>query len=94
MNLTKSDLVDAIYKKHDELTKSEASHFIETFLKVVKDNLIDGSDLLLSGFGKFSVNEKRTRKGRNPATGETLILAARRVVTFRPSGKLRDRINT
>ena len=55
--------------------------------------LTSGEDVLISGFGKFCVNEKRQRKGRNPATGEDMMLAARRVVTFKCSGQLREKIN-
>jgi len=55
--------------------------------------LESGEDVLISGFGKFCVKEKRKRRGRNPATGEDMMLAPRRVVIFRCSGKLRDRIN-
>ena len=56
-------------------------------------NLASGDDVLISGFGKFKVREKTERKGRNPATGEDMMLEPRRVVTFKCSGKLRDRIN-
>jgi integration host factor subunit alpha len=58
-----------------------------------KETLISGSDLLLSGFGKFNVRDKKTRRGRNPQTGDDLMLDARRVVTFKPSGILRDKVN-
>ena len=66
---------------------------IETLLELIKFTLASGEDVLISGFGKFCVNDKRQRKGRNPATGEDMILAARRVVTFKCSGQLRDKIN-
>jgi integration host factor subunit alpha len=55
--------------------------------------LESGEDVLISGFGKFQVRKKRERRGRNPATGEDLMLAPRRVVTFKGSGKLREKIN-
>lgn len=90
--LTKANLVNMVYEEHD-LGKAEALEAVETFLKLAKDCLSGGEDLLLSGFGKFSVKEKRERRGRNPQTGESLMLAPRRVVTFKPSGQLRDRIN-
>ncbi|WP_136807527.1 integration host factor subunit alpha [Desulfosediminicola flagellatus] len=93
MTLTKADLVEAIYKHHDSITKAGAIDAVEAFLRISKENLISGSGLLLSGFGKFCVNDKRQRKGRNPQTGEDLMLDARRVVTFKPSGILRDRVN-
>ena len=93
MTLTKLDLVQQIYKKHESLTKSQATESVEALLRLSKDALITGSDLLLSGFGKFNVKHKKKRLGRNPQTGEQLNLDARRVVTFKPSGILRDRIN-
>jgi len=93
MTLTKADLVQQIYKNHDNLTKTQASEAVESFLRLSKDTLISGSDLLLSGFGKFNVRNKNPRRGRNPQTGEDLTLEARRVVTFKPSGLLRDKVN-
>jgi integration host factor subunit alpha len=62
-------------------------------LEIIKSALTDGDDVLVSGFGKFCVKEKRPRRGRNPATGEDLMLRQRRVVTFKCSGKLRNKIN-
>jgi integration host factor subunit alpha len=66
---------------------------VETFLALSKNSLIEGEDLLLSGFGKFNVKDKKARRGRNPQTGDELTLDARRVVTFKPSGILRAKIN-
>ncbi len=93
MTLTKADLVQQVYKNHDNLTKSQATESVEAFLRLSKDTLINGSDLLISGFGKFNVKDKNSRRGRNPQTGDDLTLDARRVVTFKPSGLLRNRIN-
>jgi integration host factor subunit alpha len=93
MTLTKADLVQQVYKNHDNLTKAQATDAVEAFLRLSKDTLISGSDLLLSGFGKFNVRDKNPRRGRNPQTGDDLTLDARRVVTFKPSGILRNRIN-
>jgi len=93
MTLTKADLVEQVYKNHDNLTKAQAVDAVEAFLKLSKNTLISGSDLLLSGFGKFNVRDKNPRRGRNPQTGEDLDLDARRVVTFHPSGILRSKIN-
>lgn len=72
---------------------AKASDAIESFLRLSKGCLVEGNDLLLSGFGKFNVKDKRERKGRNPQTGETLILDSRRVITFSPSGLLRNSVN-
>jgi integration host factor subunit alpha len=66
---------------------------VETLLELIKSKLASGEDLLVSGFGKFSVKEKRERRGRNPATGEEMMLRPRKVVTFKCSGQLRDKIN-
>jgi integration host factor subunit alpha len=93
MTLTKADLVQQVYKNHDTLTKAQATDSVESFLRISKNSLIDGQDLLLSGFGKFNVKDKNARRGRNPQTGDELTLEARRVVTFKPSGILRDKIN-
>ncbi len=94
MTLTKADLVQAVYRnKHPRLSKSQSAEAVEHFLSIAKETLISGEDLLLSGFGKFNVKDKRARRGRNPQTGEELMLEARRVVTFKPSGILRRKIN-
>jgi len=93
MKLTKVGLVEQIYKHHETLTKVQATEAVEALLRISKDSLIGGSDLLISGFGRFHVRNKRSRIGRNPQTGDELILDARRVVTFKPSGLLRDRLN-
>ena len=92
MTLTKADLVQNVYQKHN-LTKAQAADIVEAFLHITKKCLQNGEDLLISGFGKFNVKEKSARRGRNPQTGEELILSERKVVTFKPSGILRDRIN-
>ena len=93
MKLTKAGLVRQVYKQHNLLTQKEAAEAVDTILRISKDSLISGSDLLLSGFGKFNVRDKRPRRGRNPQTGEQLTLEARRVVTFKPSGILRNKVN-
>ena len=92
MTLTKADLVQNVYQKHD-LTKAQAAAAVEAFLHIAKECLVNGEDLLISGFGKFNVKSKNSRRGRNPQTGKELILDARQVVTFKPSGILRERIN-
>jgi len=93
MTLTKADLVQKVYKSHDNLTKAQATHAVETLLNTMKKCLANGEELLISGFGKFNVKDKNARRGRNPQTGEELILEPRRVITFKPSGILRTRIN-
>jgi integration host factor subunit alpha len=92
MALTKTDIVQ-IVTKETGLPKNKSVHAVEWLLEIVKDTLASGEDVLISGFGKFCVREKSERRGRNPATGGSLMLPARRVVTFKCSGKLRDRCN-
>lgn len=92
MTLTKSHLIEAI-SEQDGFTRKKSTETVETILEIIKSTLETGEDFLISGFGKFCVQEKRERRGRNPATGEEMILAPRRVVTFKCSGQLRDRIN-
>ena len=93
MTLTKAGIVANVYRDHPTLTKAQSVEVVETFLSTAKAAMIDGNDLLLSGFGKFYVKSKGPRRGRNPQTGTSLELGARRVVTFKPSGLLRARVN-
>ena len=93
MTLTKNQITDSIQDKL-ELSKTEAYEVMEELLEIIKDTIEDGNCLMISGFGKFSVNEKKARKGRNPATNKEMILSERRVVTFKCSGQLRKTINT
>jgi len=92
MALTKADIVEALQAEIG-FTKHNSTDIIESLLELIKSTLETGEDVLVSGFGKFCVNEKRERRGRNPATGEDLMLAPRKVVTFKCSGKLRERVN-
>lgn len=91
MALTKSDIVEKIYNMG--FSKKESVDIIEDLIEIIKKSLQDGEDVLISGFGKFCVKNKTERRGRNPATGEDLMLRERQVVTFKCSGKLRDKIN-
>jgi integration host factor subunit alpha len=92
MTLTKAQIVDLI---HEELPfpKNKSTEVIEGLIEIIKSSLANGEDVLISGFGKFCVKNKRERRGRNPATGNDLILDKRKVVTFKCSGKLREKIN-
>jgi integration host factor subunit alpha len=92
MALTKVQIVESI-QNQTGFPKNKSIEIVETLLEIIKRTLAAGEDVLISGFGKFSVKEKNERKGRNPATGEDLVLKPRKVVTFKCSGKLRDRIN-
>jgi integration host factor subunit alpha len=91
MALTKNDIVTRVNDLG--FTQKKSAEIVESLLEIIKRCLSEGEDLLVSGFGKFCVKTKRPRRGRNPATGEDLILDQRRVVTFKCSGKLRDKIN-
>jgi integration host factor subunit alpha len=90
--LTKHDIVEQVYTKLG-FSKNQSVETVEALLELIKASLASGEDVLVSGFGKFCVKHKKERKGRNPATGEDAILPARRVVTFKCSGKLRKTVN-
>lgn len=90
--LTKAQIVNSIQKQFG-LTRNRSIDLVETLLEIIKKTLESGEDVMISGFGKFCVNQKRARRGRNPATGDDMMLAPRKVVTFKCSGKLRDKIN-
>ena len=92
MALIKSQIVEEISSRIG-FTKKRSADAVEALLEIIKSTLSSGEDVLISGFGKFCVKEKDTRRGRNPATGETMMLAPRKVVTFKCSQKLRDQVN-
>ncbi len=92
MTLTKAHIVETVAKQNG-YPKNQSFEVIETLLEIMKRTLESSEDVLISGFGRFCVKEKRKRRGRNPATGQDMILEPRRVVTFKCSGKLRDKIN-
>jgi len=92
MALTKNKIVEQI-QTGCGFPKNQSVEITESLLEIIKSTLASGDDVLVSGFGKFCVRDKKERKGRNPATDEDLILPARRVVTFKCSGKLRDKVN-
>jgi integration host factor subunit alpha len=92
MALTKANIIDAI-QKNIGLPKKDCIELMENLIETMKKALESNDHILISGFGKFSVNEKKPRRGRNPASGEDMILNKRRVVTFKCSGKLREKIN-
>lgn len=92
MALTKDHLVNSLYNNL-EIPKSKSASIIETLLQKIKKTLENKEDVLISGFGKFCVKEKKDRRGRNPATGEDLTLEARRVIVFKCSGVLREKVN-
>ena len=93
MTLTKSHVINAIADQVG-IPKNHSSEILETLLEIIKKALESGDDVMISNFGKFCVKEKKARRGRNPATGETMMLKPRKVVTFRCSGELREKINS
>ncbi|MDY0362172.1 MAG: integration host factor subunit alpha [Desulforegulaceae bacterium] len=92
MTLTKQDIIENVSYRLDYPQK-KAVHVTETLLEIIKKTLGNGERVLVSGFGSFEVNDKKARKGRNPATGDTMILEQRRVVTFKCSNNLRKKVN-
>lgn len=92
MTLTKTTMAEKLTEKLD-LPTDKAQKALEILLDIMKETIINGEEIMISGFGKFHVNEKKARKGRNPATSSEMILAARKVVTFNCSGKLKEKLN-
>ena len=92
MTLKKSNIVESI-SNHLGFTRKKSVETVEILLESIKKTLESGDDVLISGFGKFSVINKKERRGRNPATGDDMMLKPRKVVTFKCSGKLREKIN-
>ena len=92
MALTKADLIDSMYNQVG-LSKTKSAQVVDSLLGIIKKTLEDGEDVLISGLGKFCVKEKGKRRGRNPQTGEELMMKSRRVVRFRCSGVLREKVN-
>ena len=92
MTLTKARIVDAMAEAN-EFPRNKTAKTVETLLEIIKDTLVSGEDVLISNFGKFCIKWKSERKGRNPATGDDMMLAPRKIVTFKCSGKLRERVN-
>ncbi len=93
MTCTKTTIIEKISENINQ-SPLEAKNTVETLLEIMKSTLASGEDVMISGFGKFQVNEKAPRKGRNPAKGEPMMLKKRRVVTFKCAGVLRDKLNT
>jgi len=92
MTLTKADIISTI-QENLQFPRKECVDIVEDLLEIMKQTMSRGEDILISGFGKFCIKDKKQRRGRNPSTGDDMILHPRRVVTFRCSGKLRNKIN-
>ncbi len=92
ITLTKADIVERVYNKIG-FSKKEASDLVELVFSTLKNSLNEGEKVKISGFGNFTVKEKKARTGRNPQTGDQITISARRVLTFKPSQILKDIIN-
>jgi integration host factor subunit alpha len=92
MTLTKAQIIEMIAEQNG-FAKNKSIELVENLIEIIKSTLENGEDVLVSGFGKFCVKNKGKRRGRNPATGSDLMLSARKVVTFKCSGKLREKVN-
>jgi integration host factor subunit alpha len=92
MALTKIEITNMLCE-HADIPKMECVKIVESFFDIIKSELEKGNPVMVSGFGKWSVKSKKERRGRNPKTGEDVIINARKVVTFKPSPVLRDELN-
>jgi integration host factor subunit alpha len=92
MTLTKAQIIEMIAEQNG-FAKNRSMEIVENLIEIIKRSLESGQDVLISGFGKFCVRNKGQRRGRNPSTGSGLMLSARKVVTFKCSGKLREKVN-
>jgi len=90
--MTKADIVEQIYEKVG-FSKKEATDIVESIFEMIKGHLEQGEKVKISGFGNFVINAKRPRKGRNPQTGEEIVISGRRVLSFKPSPVLKKAIN-
>jgi integration host factor subunit alpha len=93
MSLTKIDITEAIREKFG-IPKKDCVSIVESLFGIIKDDLNRGNEVMISGFGKWTVKAKKARKGRNPKTGNAMTIDARKVVTFKPSHVLRDAVNS
>ena len=91
MVLTKAEISENLFEKF-KLTKRDSKAFVEFFFEEVKKSLERGENVKLSGFGNFQLKNKKERPGRNPKTGQKVIISRRRVVTFKPGQKLKNRV--
>lgn len=90
--MTKADIVERIHEKIG-FSKKESSEMLEAVFSLMKSTLESGEKLKIAGFGNFEVKQKADRRGRNPQTGETITIEARRILTFKPSQVLKSAIN-
>ena len=91
--MTKADIIEAVYEKVGGVSKKEAAEIVEAVFDSIKETLERGEKIKISGFGNFTVRDKKARPGRNPQTGEEITISARRVLTFKPSQVLKNAVN-
>ena len=92
MTLTKNEIIDSMYEQLG-IPRKECTQITESIFDIIKGELENGNPVMVSGFGKWTVKSKRKRNGRNPKTGESLVIDARKVVTFKPSSSLKNKVN-
>lgn len=93
MAITKKGIIELFYDTMC-IPKTDCNKILNSLFDIIMDELVQSKDVMISGFGKWSVKKKRTRNGRNPRTGKSMTIGARKVVTFRGSAKLRNKINS
>jgi len=91
--MTKADIVERVSEQCG-ISKKDSIEMVESVFNTLKDTLENGEDIKISGFGKFEVKSKHARKGRNPQTGDAIIIEARKILTFKPSTILKNTINS
>ena len=91
--MTKADLIEAVHEKLNTHSKKDAADIVESVFETIKETLSLGEKIKISGFGNFVVNKKKARVGRNPQTGDEIIISARRVLSFKPSQVLKNALN-
>ena len=92
--MTKADMIESVYEKFYDISRRGAAEVVETLFDIIKETLKSGEDVKLSGFGNFNIQHKKARRGRNPQTGQSITISARRIVSYRPSKVLRGQLNS
>jgi len=92
--MTKADIIERVYEKVGGFSKKEAAEIVEAVFQVMKQSLSDSEKIKISGFGNFVVRKKKERMGRNPQTGQPIVIAPRFVLNFKPSQVLKNELNT
>ena len=91
--MIKADIAEMLYESFSDLSKAQCFDLVDTVFNIMKQTLASGEELKVTRFGKFELQDKRARRGRNPKTGDKLIISKRRIVSFKVSNTLRDEVN-